>query len=337
MFNYLLCSMLRFIIWQIASMNIKLDRVNERVITAKAVVIGCSHNNSQCDHKIHPSKDAFFTIDILSKLESDLCMDVTKDNVPDYLKNKFQLVILEFLPSDAYNLNKVSKALSNIDGEMGWHHIKELTHEDGFIMIVGNSINFSYRRSFANLKFIELAYSEDFQSSVILIPKNQDLTASEVKEQIQILPQELQDSIQAATTLGFIPSQSNDFCKLNYAPSEVNAELIDALNQYRSYIFFIPNFHLEEELCKEIDAADAVVDVLLGNIPESSLNIYHNILTGERLGEIIKVGLNNRPMSALIHKVDNVESFNDFKVSYAKMKQQGSEEAVVDQSFNPGM
>lgn len=109
-------------------------------------------------------------------------MDITKHSVPDYLKNKFQLTILEFLPSDVYNLNKPSRALFKIDGEMGWQHIKELTHDDGFIMVVGNITSFCYRSSLANLKFLELAHSEDLKASVILIPKNQNLTASEVKE-----------------------------------------------------------------------------------------------------------------------------------------------------------
>ncbi|MDR3504397.1 MAG: hypothetical protein P4L79_17655 [Legionella sp.] len=317
-------------------MEIKLDTVNEKAITAKAVVIGCSHNNSECNHKIHPSTDAFFTIDILPKLEPDLCMDVTKDAVPEYLKNKFQLAILEFLPSDVYNLNKAAKVLFKIDGEMGWHHIKELVHDDGFIMVVGNSTSFGYRSFLANLKFLELAHSEDFKSSVILIPKNQNLTALEVKEQIQHLPQELQDSIHTAITQEFIPSQSNDFCKLNYVPSEVNAELVDTLNQYRSFMLFVPNFHLDEELCKEIDAADALIDVLLGNAPESSLDVHQSALTGERLGEIIKIGLNGRPISELIDRVGNTEPFNDFKVKYADIKQQRSAEENVDQSFNPG-
>ncbi|WP_428411271.1 hypothetical protein [Legionella sp.] len=48
---------------------------------------------------------------------------------------------------------------------------------------------------------------------------------------MQLLP-ELQDAIQSATTQKFIPSPANDFCKLNYVPSEVNAELIEHLNQY---------------------------------------------------------------------------------------------------------
>ncbi|WP_133138041.1 hypothetical protein [Legionella rowbothamii] len=318
-------------------MDTKLDTVNEKASTTQAVVIGCSHNNSECDHKIHPSRDIFFTIDILPKLEPDLCMDITKHSVPDYLKNKFQLTILEFLPSDVYNLNKPSRALFKIDGEMGWQHIKELTHDDGFIMVVGNITSFCYRSSLANLKFLELAHSEDLKASVILIPKNQNLTASEVKEKILQLSPELRDSIQIATTQGFIPSQSNEFCKSNYVPSEVNAELIDHLNQYRCMLLFVPDFHLHEELLKEIDAADALIDVLLGNAVESSLDIHQSALNRERLGGIIKAALDDKPLSALIDKTGNADPFNDFKVKYTDIKQQCSAEEDVNQAFYSGM
>jgi hypothetical protein len=314
-------------------MDIKLDTVNEKEITAQAVVIGCSHNNSECAHERHPSKDAFFTIDILPELEPDLCMDITKDAVPDYLKNKFQLTILEFLPFDAYNLSKASE----IDGVMGWHHIKELTHDDGFIMAVGNTSSFCFRSSLANVKFLELAHSEQLEVSVILISKNQNLTASEVKEQIQYLPQELQDSIQISiTTQGFTPSQANDFCKRNYAPSEVNAELIDALNLYSCLILRTPPDHpCYDELCEHKHAADALIEVLLGNAPESSLEVHQSVLTSDPLGPVIEMGLKGRLISELINKVDNAEPFYTFKEKYAGIKQQ--DEESIDQSFYPGM
>lgn len=316
-------------------MDIKLDTVNE-TSTAKAVVIGCSHSNSDCEHKMHPSKDAFFTIDIMPKIEPDLCMDITKEAVPDALKNKFYLTILEFLPFDVYNLNKVSRAYMKIDGSIGWQHIKELTHDDGFIMVVGNAPNFCYRSSFANLKFLELAHSEDFKNTVVLIPKNQNLTALEVKEQIAQLPQELQDSIQCASTQGFIPSQAYDFCQLNYVPSEINAELIDNLNQFRCMAQCIPDFHLHEGLLNGIHAADALIDVLLGNAAESSLAAHQDALNSGPLEEIITITLNGKSLGELIDKGDKTESFNDFKDKYADIKQQRLAENV-DPSFYPGI
>ena len=319
-------------------MEIKLDSSSPRNLsTAQAAVIGCSHSNNECDHQMHASTEAFFTIDIRSELEPDLCVDITKGSVPEDLKNKFQLTILEFLPFDVYNLNKASRAYFKIDGEVGWRNINELTHEDGFIMVVGNSTNFCYRSSLANLKFLELAQNEDFEASVILIPKNQNLTAAEVKEKIQNLPQELQDAIQIATTVKFQPLPSNDFCKLNYVPSKINAELIDILNQFHCVMQLIPNFYLDKELCKEIEAADALIEVLLGNAPESSLEAYQDALSGERLGDVIKSALGEKTISELIDTSNSARSFNEYKEKYAHIKQQHLAQDNAEDSFYYGL
>lgn len=60
---------------------------DENTISAKAVVIGCSHNNGKCDHKIHPGRKDFFTIDILPTIRPDLFMDITKQKVLGQVQN----------------------------------------------------------------------------------------------------------------------------------------------------------------------------------------------------------------------------------------------------------
>lgn len=102
-------------------------------------------------------------------------------------------------------------------------------------------------------------------------------------------------------------------------------------------LLFVPDFHLHEELLKEIDAADALIDVLLGNAVESSLDIHQSALNRERLGGIIKAALDDKPLSALIDKTGNADPFNDFKVKYTDIKQQCSAEEDVNQAFYSGM
>jgi hypothetical protein len=321
--------------------KVDLSIKKENISTAQAVVIGCSHNDSKCDHKMHPSKEDFFTIDILQALKPDHTMDITKEQVPTYLKNKFKLTILEYLPYDVYNYSKESKKYWNIDGEMGLNNIRELTSDDGFIMVVGNSRDFRFRNSIASLNYLEIAHSEDFKRFVLLIPKNQNLSASEVMEQIQKMPKALQGSIQTATTQGFTPVKSIEYCKLNYTTSEKNKNLIDHLNLYwqarafekeykEHYNIFDFEFKFGYSRNEKLEAADALIAVLLGNSPESSLEAHLGALNNGELGKIVNHYLNGRPICALIDKTESKEHFNGFKKRYTDIKQQDSYQEKMD-------
>lgn len=312
---------------------------NENTISAKAVVIGCSHNNGLCDHKIHPGRKDFFTIDILPSIKPDLCMDITIQEIPEYLKNKFQLTILEYLPYGVYNFSKEAKQYFNTDGAIGLNNALDMTGDGGFVMVVGNSRAFHFRNSVSRFKYLEIAHSPDFDSFVLLIPKNQNSSALEAMEQVKNLPQELQNSIHTATTQGYIPSKSIGFCELNYSTTEKNVALIDHLNLYRMtrqfeseykehYKIFGFEFKFGSSRNEKLKAVDALIAVLLGNAPESSLEAHKESLTNGRLERIINYHLKDRDICTLTCKK---KQFSELKERLTNLKHDQSIETQNSQ------
>ncbi|MCL9682593.1 hypothetical protein [Legionella maioricensis] len=279
----------------------------------QALVIGCSHDNPHCSHnrETHPNSDDFYTIDINKDLNPDLHLDVVNDDIPENLVNNFKLTILEYLPSDVYNHNDLITQVTGSSGQRGLHNIRNMTDENGLIMVIGNRRSFQFRSSLANLNYIELAESEDKDSAVIIIPNNQSLSFEEVMEQVHELPSPLKNSITAATSTFFQPLEPHEFCKLNYTPSPENKEIITALNNYVtmrmfgkeyentvSFLGFKFNFGYSRN--EKMDAANALINVLLGNQPLESLELHKDALSNGRLKQLIKHHLHGNSIQNLI-------------------------------------
>lgn len=277
-----------------------LNQLCEEDILPEAVVIGCSHNYDNCDRKLHPSSKDFFTIDINPKMQPDLVLDITKDDIPQKFMNKFQLTILEYLPYYCYNYDFITDEGFGQNGQIGLENIRKITNDNGFIMFIGNPRIFRFRSSFNNLNYIEIAKSKiNDNPQVILIPNNQNLSFDEVNEQIELLPAPLKQSIQdAASHENNTPIPSTGFCTLNYTPSPKTAPLIKHLNSYISsrlclddYIRKISLFGFQINFgysrYEKMDAADTLIQVLLGNMDVESLRPHRNALSQGILGRLI--------------------------------------------------
>ncbi len=320
---------------QLTIVNDKRDVLPTSDITAQAVVIGCSHNNQNCNHDIHPSSQYFYTIDVSEALKPDCIMDITKDNIPTFLQNKFQLTILEYLPFDTYNYSPLSEKIMGINGQRGLDNSRELTSENGFIMVVGNSRNYRFRNSVANLNYLEIA-SSNAGNYVLLIPNNQNRSAPEVMQDIQNLPDALQQSISTATTQGYKPEEPLEFCKLNYHIKSSNEDFIDHLNHYIMLRSFQEEYKTRFNILgielnfgysshQKISAANALIHVLLGNAPEESLAPHKPSLTNGVLGQILNFHLKGKNLSQLINESQVTESSlnrnttNDFKERFKNL------------------
>lgn len=209
----------------------------------------------------------------------------------------------------------------------------ELTSDDGFIMVMGNSRAYSYRNSVANLNYLEIAKCPDSDNFVLLIPKNQNMSAAEVMQKIQSLPQVLQNSIQTAISNGYQPLNPVEYCKLNYTPCEKNKALIEHLSLYRvarsSLNEYIQHYNIlgfefvfGHSRNEKVEATDALIKVLLGNAPEASLIPHREALTKGTLGKIISHHLQGRPISALINNTENTKQHAEFKTRYTNIKQE---------------
>ncbi|QDP73250.1 hypothetical protein FOG18_12105 [Legionella israelensis] len=287
--------------------------------TPQALVIGCSHDNPNCNHEIHPNNDDFYTIDIDENLNPDLHLNIVTDDIPENLIHNFRLVILEYLPYDVYNHNNIMSRVIGSSGQRGLDNIRSMTDANGLIMIAGNGRNFQFRNSLADLNYIELGESDD--STLIIIPNNQSLSFEEVREQINELPSPLQESINAATSR-YQPLETNEFCKLNFKPSPENKDIINALNDYVTIRTFgkeyentvnVFGFTLKfgHSRNEKMDAANALINVLLGNQPLESLDLHKDALSNGRLKQLIKYHLHGNSIQNLIcpkQKDEHLES-----------------------------
>lgn len=299
----------------------------------QAVVIGCSHDNQNCNHAIHPSREDFYTIDIDERIKPDLRLDITQGQAPENLQNKFKLTILECLPFYAYNHDDLMMQMTGQRGQNGWDNIRKITDENGFIMIVGNSTDFRFRSSLAGLNYLEIAEYKG-KPDIILIPNNQNLSVEEVKQHLDALPIPLKKSIEEATTSQRMvsPLEPTEFCKLNYKVSDVNKELITDLSTYISarsmgkeynttleFLGFKLNFGYSQD--DKINAADAMIQVLLGNQPPNSLIPHQEALANGTLGLLVKDHLNGRSLQSLIHppqQEGDMQQENQAQIAYGE-------------------
>jgi hypothetical protein len=278
-----------------------------------AAVIGCSHNYNGCNHVIHPTKDDFYTIDIDAQITPDLTHDITREDLPSELQGAFQLTILECLPYHCYNSDTIWQTIG-FDGQKGLENIRKITAPDGFIMVVGNSQEFRFRSSLGNLKFIEIAQS-DLDSKVILIPNNQLSNLEEINSQLENLPPVLKQSINAARENAYYSKlEPLAFCKLNYKPSARLSPIVEHLScyitvrsngdDYKSKISVLGNkFTFGFSRDEKIEAADALIQVLLGNKDVASLQPHYKALSQGRLGEMVSRYFSGPPNEAKVKQV----------------------------------
>ncbi|KTD83056.1 hypothetical protein [Legionella waltersii] len=282
---------------------------NSKELTTPAVVIGCSHNNPDCNHEIHSSRDDFFTIDINGDLNPDLRLDIIQDEIPESLNNRFKLTILECLPYHAYNHDELYAQLTGFSGQRGLDNIRKMTDENGLIMIVGSSSNYRFRRSLASLKYLEIAENDE-GGSVLLVPNNQTLSVDEVQKQVDDLPGPLKASIEKARTRDR-PLRPTEFCQFNYQESDRNKALIVALDKYvsarmlgekytRRLNLLGTSINFGYSMNEKVDAADALMHVLLGNKPLDSLTPHQGPLSNGVLGRIVKNHLHGQPIQHFI-------------------------------------
>ncbi len=156
-----------------------------------AVVVGCSHGHTFCNKGLHQGEDVFFTIDRNGEETPDVIFDITKKELPEELRERFKLTLLECIDYTAYNASPDHQG--NDEGIQGFNNVWDMTSEDGFIVIVGcpPEKNFRERIVARNLKYIEL----DNDKASILIAKNQALNIHEITEQLENLDQPLKKSI----------------------------------------------------------------------------------------------------------------------------------------------
>lgn len=268
----------------------------ESQITAQAVVVGCSHQNKDCDGLLHPATD-FHTIDIDPKLKADTTLDIVKDPLPEALNNRFKLTVLECLPFSAYNTDKMYPHYG--DGKEGWESIRKMTAPDGFILVVGNSRDLHCRTSLADLNYLEIGQLiEHPDVFILLVPNNQTINTAEVLKQMEALPAPLKKSINdAITTKGYKPFEPGDFCKLNYHVSSKNEKLIDTLNRYRNYFSNQPPEAGQFSLFgyrilgytnqQKLDAITTLIAILIGNKELSAFAPYQPMLRYWPLSDII--------------------------------------------------
>lgn len=342
------------------------EKKESSLVTAQIAVIGCSNTNPSCDHNLHPSSDDFCCIDIDKTIQPDYHMDITKKDIPATLQKHFKLTVLEYLPYDVYNRDELKFKYLNIDGEKGMRNVINLTDENGFIMIVGNSRRVPFRKCVSQLNYMEIASAEDDTYDtyyVLLIPLNQKLTCSEVKEELLRLPEPLKKCIDyTVNNKGFHPSEPDDFCTLNFCPSEENKEMIRELNSYAtirgygkkynlSLNFIVKRYDFGIPKDEKIKAALQVINVLLGNDPVESLENHKRALNDGRLKKLMDRHLKGRPIEELIcrpnlsdssEKVQNNNSsfkkrLNDIKDTVGNKKSAAAEKSSSEEKVKNKM
>lgn len=295
------------------------QRIHENKLPA-GVVIGCTHHYKGCEHELHPSEDLYYTIDINPDFKPDLCLNILAEGMPENLHHQFKLSILEYLPYDVYNFNPYIMHSTRINGQNGLNNVRQITDKNGFILIVGNKRDLVFRYSLAELKYFEIAYSQD-DLYILLIPNNQNLTASEALAELDKLPLELKKTIHTALSLSYKNAQKPynplmiyDYCNLNYRIHNFNGPLIFDLIKYvvdmnqkeESGIvirFFDHKINLGFGFTKEerLIAANILIHVLLGNMPLQSFTSSHlDALKSDGIFEIIQRHLGNKSIKDFI-------------------------------------
>ncbi|MDP1604743.1 MAG: hypothetical protein Q8M03_15935 [Legionella sp.] len=171
-----------------------------------AAVIGCTNTpnpHSDCgsgNRVLHANSDIFYSIDFNKDKQPDLVLDITGD-LPVFLKNRFQLVLIECVDIPVYNSRPPHKGFDNI-----W----SMVEDNGFILFIGtprwkNARDYLYSRK---LRYIELG------AEGVLLPKNQHLTEEEINSTISQLPPELINTIKNASILYNSPVSEYVFCSL---------------------------------------------------------------------------------------------------------------------------
>ena len=166
--------------------------------TGSGVVIGCAQ---PCwgNKKLHDNSSEFYTIDRDSEMKPDLVFDITHP-LPSQFHQRFQLTLVENIDAQAYNdftglgMFSSTSTPKPADGIVGFKNIWDMTHAEGFIVIVGCPRNKDCRQQIyaRNLKYIELT------TASILIPKNQQLDLIQIQKNINALPSALQNTIEQA-------------------------------------------------------------------------------------------------------------------------------------------
>jgi hypothetical protein len=284
---------------------------------AKAAVIGCSRNPIFCTKTLHPNDDDFVTIDINKKSNPHVNLDITTELLPELLKNRFVMTVLEYLPYDVYNDSKI---FTQHNGEKGFKNIWEMTKDDGFIAIFGTTRDLMFRKCLAKLNYLEIAKSKD-GVYVVLIAKDQRLNVEEVVKNFHNLPDNLLAGYKKKLELdNYRIINELSFCKSNYKITPKYANFIDSLSLYKEKRLFLEENYLKSltlfghhrcyfgySKVEKTEAVDTLISVLLGNTSEKSLLKYENVLKNGRLGEIIKYHLGKHGIDRLISPVEKAQ------------------------------
>ncbi|TAL64879.1 MAG: hypothetical protein EPN84_02555 [Legionella sp.] len=187
----------------------------------KNVVIGCSASHRLCNHKHHPEAD-FFSIDRDEAENPDFVFDI-RGQLPQEFRQKFNITFLENVDFAAYN--EPANTAVPVPVSIGMHasisrglrNILNMTHIDGFIVIKGCSRIREFRRSMQDLNYIELGSNQRINlPHTCIIPKNQQLTISEVNERIRA-NHDLMQLIERLNSTNYIPIEHQfSFCNATY-------------------------------------------------------------------------------------------------------------------------
>ena len=214
-----------------------------------AVVVGCGQKGP-CKERIHDDLESFYTIDIKDEHHPDFIFHIA-GSLPASMIQRFQLTFLEHLPFSAYNSDS-SDMLPT--GERGFENILAMTHDHGFIFILGSPLQPNYRKSLHDrgLKYLELS------EHAILIPKNQHWTLEDIQREIQkshpVIVQTLQKCL--GKTLEVILANLS-FCTYTFripkppepslSPKEQPAHQLRIITRDEALTFFSRRYRTKEE------------------------------------------------------------------------------------------
>jgi hypothetical protein len=285
-----------------------------QLILKDAAVIGCSGrcDDDYCDKQVHPDNRTFYHFDTNTNIHPDSSINLGLNDLPPDFNKQFKLTILEHLPYYAYNQSGNERFREYFgDGAKAFSSMMQMTTDDGFIMIMGNPREYQFRKSIAELNYVEIAQRADFpQCKVVLIPKNQSIPFCQIKEKINALPKALQQSITTACmSSSYQPTKPTSYCRLNYTPNDKNQLFIDTLENYRlvrdfdnrqykkSFCLFGKQFNFGFSKDQKHDAVVALTNVLLGNEAPETLQPHRAVLQNGQLGQIVSSFLRGRELS----------------------------------------
>lgn len=186
---------------------------NIRDFKGDNVVIGCSHTNKHlCQGKCHSPRSAYYAIDFNAGIQPDLTFDL-RSALPAQLQGRFKLTLIENVDFTAYNNPPTQQEGKN--GYKGFENAMAMTHDDGFVFIIGCPREKEFRNSIKNLKYIEIGRDSE-ENGCVIIPKNQTLDIFAIREKIKS-SLEILRVIEQLNETTYIPAdQELDFCKLPY-------------------------------------------------------------------------------------------------------------------------